>query len=344
MKRFIIGIVIAALGATAGIYIYKNKTLREQAEQYKVQLSELKTKLDSYGTNVTVYTVTREVKSGEIFDNSVIQELELPSAMMTDAYITDLTELENKYFLVDVKPNTPLVKDLFRNDFVAKDDRYVDIVADEYPVERRVGEFYDLRYQDQSGRDYIVLSKKRLNADYGSVFNVILNEKELQLYNSALIDRWHDPNSTLYFTKYVEPSLQEEAIEYYAPRTEILNILETNPNKVKIAKEEMIARRHAIDTGLDLPDKKDYKNPAEFFEKVGVGRLWRQGLIQEATPPNAEGKDSISDEVVTDDEYVDPYENINYNDVPPPGSESVGEEGAIGSANKGAGNTVEINP
>lgn len=338
MKKFLIAILVIGIASSVSyIFIQKNK-YEEELMNRDSKITELQQNLDAFGTDVTVYTVAGAIKSGEVFDQSKVMPITIPSAMLTEAYITDLTALENQFYKVDVEPGTPIITSMFTPENISPTDRMVDIVLDQYTIERREGEYYDIRYQDQNGNDYIVLSKKRLYKDYGTVLNFKLNEKELQLYNSALIDRYLDPSGLLYMTKYVEPALQEQAIEYYSPRENIITIMEQNPNKIQMAKDEMIARRKAIDANLQLPGVRDFEKVEDYFKQITLGRTWYQEKIQSAINPEDENSEDG-----TGEGYVDPYENLTDKE----GLEEGGQaalDSAQSSVEEGKDAGLELNP
>lgn len=256
-KMFILCIVLFILIFVAALFyiittIKKNNLKIEQLEQKK---SELELEIESYGNPVSVFTVKEDILAGNIFDRIKVVEMPTVDTLITDQYVTNIDDIENYIYKVDVKSGTPLTYSLFTQENIGNTDRYYDIVADIFPIEPRVGQYYDLRMVTPRGIDYIVLSKKRVHAFYGSAVKMILNEEEIHQYQSALVDTFLNPGTYLYVDVYVEPAMQKKASIYYPPSEEVLAAMELDPNIVVIAQDAlMLSNRKLFEQGLGISE------------------------------------------------------------------------------------------
>lgn len=218
--------------------------------------NELELEVQSYGNPVSVYTVNEDILSGNVFDRNMVVEIPTVDTLITDRYVLNLDDIENYIYKVDVTKGTPLTYDLFTQEIISNTDRYYDIVADIFPVEPRVGQYYDLRMVTPNGIDYIVLSKKRVHSFYGEAIKVILNEEEIHQYQSALVDCFLNSGTYLYVDVYVEPGMQKKASVYYPPSEEVLAAMELDPNITAMAQDAlMISNRKLFEQGLGISEE-----------------------------------------------------------------------------------------
>jgi hypothetical protein len=231
---------------------------------------------------VDVYTVSAEKRSGEPFVIQDVETFPIPVTQVNDEYIFDLTELQAAVYKIDVKPGMPLVRSLFFKEALTQTDRYYDVVADLFPVETRIGDYYDLRIVTSTGLDYIVLAKKRVIGHYGSTIRLVLTEEEIHQYQSSLVDSFVNQGTYLYVTTYIEPALQKRASIFYPVSDTIRTLMEVNPNIVKLAETDLLAkRRDAFEKGLEAD--------SSLLGAIEGGRSWQRAQIVAAA--NARAKE-----------------------------------------------------
>ncbi len=279
----IVAIVVGTLAVGISIFAIVHKILKDKntIEELNASISDYQLQLDAFGELIEVYTVNREISSGEIFDSSSIESLLVPSAAISDNYIMNLAELENYIYKVDCTPGTPLVWDLFTSEVITPTERFVDIVVDVFPVEPRVGQYYDIRLVTPNGLDYIVLSKKRVYNYYGTAVKMKLNEEEIHQYQSAMVDTFLNTGTYLYVDVYVEPAMQKKATVFYPVSELVISAMEADPNIIAIAEQDMLMkRRQMFEAGLEID--KDTK------EAITSGRSDQVSRLQKAKPPVTE--------------------------------------------------------
>lgn len=266
----VIGILILVIVGLLMFMVIRGKN--KEVDDLKIEVEDLSWQVDVFGEIIDVYTVTSAKKSGEVFDQSDVETMALPSSQVNEQYITDLEELNNCIYKIDVEPGMPLVKGLFFREILTQTDRYADVVADLFPVGAKIGDYYDLRIVTPNGLDYIVLSKKRVVEFYGSAVRFILTEEEIHQYQSALVDTFINPGTYLYMSTYVEPAMQKRATIYYPVSDLVRAVMEIDPNIVQLAESDMIAKRRlAFEQGLEID--KEYSSAIVAGRSEQVSRL-----------------------------------------------------------------------
>ena len=115
---------------------------------------------------------------------------------------------------------------------------FVDLIQ-EYGQEEY--DFVDVRIMFPTGEDLTVLSKKSVHnlIRDNCVFNSYLTEDEILRMASATVDAYTVTGSYIYTTRYVEPNLQEESVPNYVVRPEVIDLINSDPNILSIAKETL---------------------------------------------------------------------------------------------------------
>lgn len=117
------------------------------------------------------------------------------------------------------------------------------------PVDLMTNDYIDIRLMTPSGQDFIVVSKAKvdipMNTDGSYITDTIrvnLREDEILSMSSAIVEAYGLLGSKLYATKYVEAGMQESAMPTYTPNASVTAQIQSNPNIVSIASEELAAR------------------------------------------------------------------------------------------------------
>ena len=79
------------------------------------------------------------------------------------------------------------------------------------PSHLKNGQYIDVRMSLPTGQDYIVLSKKRVLGTDAQTIWLKVDEFEISLMNSAIVESYQIMGAKLYATKYVEAGMQEAA-------------------------------------------------------------------------------------------------------------------------------------
>lgn len=155
---------------------------------------------------------------------------------------------------VSMKKNTVITPELLsKADSVVQDD----IRRQEYnmlvlPMDLVTGDYIDIRLMLPSGQDYIVISKKEVEvptingADSEDTIWINLSEDEILHMSCAIIDNYQIPGSKLYATKYTEAGMQKAATSTYPLNESTTRLLQSDPNILTKAMNEIRARYAAI--------------------------------------------------------------------------------------------------
>lgn len=152
---------------------------------------------------------------------------------------------------VDMNKNTVITPDLVvQSDEVVTDDtRQQEYNVVILPTDLLTDDYIDIRLMTPSGQDFIVVSKVKVeipkNADGTYVADTIkvnLREDETLAMSSAIVEASGLLGSKLYATKYVEAGMQQASLPTYTPNAAVTAQIQSNPNIVEQAKEELAAR------------------------------------------------------------------------------------------------------
>lgn len=207
--------------------------------------------VDTSNSTDTITRVYQEAITGEYY------VYKLDSSSMTTgsniARVKEYLELQNVPVLakVSMNANTVVTPNLVvQSDEVTTDDtRQQEYNMVILPVDLMTDDYVDIRLMTPSGQDFIVISKAKvdipINADGTYVADTIrinLREDEILSMSSAIVEAYGLSGSKLYATKYVEAGMQEPSSPTYTPNAAVTAQIQSDPNIVSIASEELAAR------------------------------------------------------------------------------------------------------
>lgn len=151
---------------------------------------------------------------------------------------------------VTMKKNT-----LITTELLSKSDNIVrnDVRKQEYnmivlPMDLTTGDYIDVRIMLPSGQDYIIVSKKEVeipivnSVDSEDTIWINLTEDEILHMSCAIIDAYKVKGAKLYVTKYTEAGMQEAATPTYPASESALAVLQSDPNILERAMNEIRER------------------------------------------------------------------------------------------------------
>ena len=171
----------------------------------------------------------------------------------TKTRVKDYLELQQATVVakVNMNQNTVVTPSLVvQSDEVVTDD----VRQQEYnmvvlPVDLMTDDYIDIRLMTPSGQDFIVVSKAKVdiptNADGSYITDTVrvnLREDEILSMSSAIVEAYGLLGSKLYATKYVEAGMQNPPLPTYTPNASVTAIIQSNPNIVNVASEELASR------------------------------------------------------------------------------------------------------
>ena len=133
---------------------------------------------------------------------------------------------------IDVPAGTIVTKNMIDeyDDQIKSTDRIREFSMISLPSQLKNGDYIDIRLSIPNGQDYIVLSKKKILGCGSSTIWLRLNELELELMNSAIVENYTMSGSRLYALEYVEPGRQTESVPTYVASEDIIRLMAINPN------------------------------------------------------------------------------------------------------------------
>ena len=106
------------------------------------------------------------------------------------------------------------------------------------PSQLKNGDFIDVRFSLPNGQDFVVLSKKKVIGTNATTVWLQLDELELNLMNNAIVESYKATGSRLYAIEYIEPGMQKDAVPTYVASSDVLNLINRNPNIISKAREK----------------------------------------------------------------------------------------------------------
>lgn len=309
--KVILSIVITAIlvsGIWGFITYQKTKTI---TAKFEGEISQLTATLDALGPDVECYTVTEEFANhygnntaGQVISEKAIQPITVPSSLVGEAYITNMSQIVGKYCKVNIVPGTPITSDLLMAELYDDTLRDVDVSVNSWVVGMRVGDYVDLNITFPYGEDYIVLPRKRIQYIGDKTIKMYLTEEEWHTYQSALVDYYlhSTEGARLYLKKYVEPGVQPTATAYYAASDAVRTIMKTDPNIVnRAAIAAQDSMRPAIDGILNqfITEQTTIQSQAGL---IAGGRSQFSGDVQSDYRNNEQNKVDSEDEEDTYEE------------------------------------------
>lgn len=207
--------------------------------------------VDSSNKEDKITRVYEEALTGEYY----IYKLDTSSmnAGSNKTRVKEYLELRNVPLLakVEMNANTVITPSLVvQSDEVTTDD----VRQQEYnmvvlPADLMTDDYVDIRLMLPNGQDFIVISKAKVdvptNADgtyISDTIRVNLREDEILSMSSAIVEAYGLDGAKLYATKYVEAGNQKASSPTYTPNSSVTAQIQSNPNIVSLASEELAAR------------------------------------------------------------------------------------------------------
>lgn len=201
-------------------------------------ISELEYTIDA--NQQTVYVAKTYIYAGEKLEEGVnVHQQQVVTGLESFNYIT--SEQLGSYARVDIDENMPILHTMVSTLEVANDTREYEMLVCNLATDQLEYDVVDVRIQFPNGDDYLVLSKKtiyNLSID-NCIFTTMLNEEEILRMASATIDAYIHGGTRIYTTRYVEPTLQEEAIPNYPVKLNIIDLINTDPNVLTRAQDTL---------------------------------------------------------------------------------------------------------
>jgi hypothetical protein len=307
-KVKLILLLVAAAIVTNGIqFAVQHKISTNKASAFTAEVSRLQASIDAVGPIVECWTPTAVTRAGQTITAENLTVQSIPESFINETFVLDQNKLIGRLFKISLAPGTPITSDCIMEEALADSTRDVDITGTRWPVGLVAGDYVDLRITYPYGEDYVVLSHVRVEEITLNAFKVYLDEVSYQRYQGALVDFYlsRELGTDLYFTKYVEPGLQDPATIYYEVPQTVLSIMRFDPNIPTTAQIQINAEiRDLIDSAIQASQESD-----EDSGRLASGRAELNGEVKSAyqqklVEEEAAEIDKQNEEALVEDEAV----------------------------------------
>lgn len=259
------GVALCAIGAVS-MFLYMNHVRQQETALYTSQISSLQAQIDAIGPMVDVFTVVAEVKPGTQLTSDMLQSMRVPVSCTNDDFCLYMSDIvgaavttnedgekvpaSGYYAKTTIHVGTPITKSLLMAEPLQNSTRELDINVTHWPVGLTVGDYVDIRMTYPEGEEFIVLSHKRVNEINNQTLKIMMNENEQAIWQSALFEFYiygvsgSGKGVDLYASKYIEPGVQNPAVAFYSPSSNIMNVVRLNHNIEGWSRDQFPADMH----------------------------------------------------------------------------------------------------
>ncbi len=182
------------------------KTSKKGAEEIKEEDLGSMTVIETPQNKEVIQNLYKFEVSDEHEKNKVYAKIDLPAG----------TILTNGMVYTPENPNEAKINSTLR---------FYDIVGISLPANLKQGDVVDIRFLHPSLPDFVVLSKKRVEkADTDTIW-LNLNETEIILFSSAVLESYLIKGSKIYATIYTDPGIQDASVVTYPINNKLFTLL-----------------------------------------------------------------------------------------------------------------------
>ncbi len=245
---FLLFFLILGGGGASGYMLY-NAHVSEISAAYEEEIETLQ--LDAYALKRTVLMSREKMNAGTVLQKEQLYTSEISASLVQNQFMTH--EDIGKVLLVDVEPDVPIMRTMLFEEIIGKDTREEELNMIFLPTNLEMNRFVDVRIGFPNGEDFIVLTKMKVRGCdlSNNMLWLWMEEKEILTLSSAIVDAYLHKGTKLYTVTYVAPTVQDEAIANYPVNTDVLKIIQENPNILAEAKQGLTAdMRKLLDSRL----------------------------------------------------------------------------------------------
>jgi len=226
----------------------KSKMESQYASAYEQKEAEL---LQQWNTGAQGWVTVRDIEAGEPILPEDIKLIAVPDAQAPRNLWSSTKQMEGQVAKIELKKGTTITTEMVYEDTPAPPDlrnRELQVVL--LPSSLAQGDNIDIRIQFPTGQDYILLSKKKVERLNEATLWITMTEEEILSLSSAIVDAYLH-KASIYALTYVEPQFQTAAIPTYPANNEVLKLLESDPNIVRRAEQELSRQiRSSLESSL----------------------------------------------------------------------------------------------
>lgn len=243
-QSFLIGFLLALviMAIVVATLFMKINALNEEKEKLIV-------------TEVMVYTTIDDIKSGQEVTQDMLTQIPIKTVntvfdvgnYLTPGsfeYNNETGEAYKYYSKIDIPSGSVMLANMLyaENEATSSDERIIEYNMFVLPSQLNNGDYIDIRYKLPTGVDYIVLSRKRVEQCTSDTIWMEMNEEDINVINSAIVDSYLVDGSMLYATIYKEPGMQSALTQTYPVNNDVLTEIQKTPNILQDAKNALNTR------------------------------------------------------------------------------------------------------
>lgn len=301
----LITVFFIALALAAGLFSYKKA--KEEAEAKAEQL-----KMEREADIRYVYVANRAIKAGETLTVDNVSSQKIYAGTEQSYFMSE--DMIGGIALIPLSQNEPIMASMVTSLEVTDDTRYYEIDVANLMVDQEEDDIVDVRIMFPTGEDYTILSKKTIKEliKESSVFQMLLNEDEIERMASATVDAYTVKGAYIYTVRYVASSLQTQSVPDYVVRPETIDRINSDPNILSVAKETLnfTARQNLEERlGTMLDESKELIKEGHNLKYEGLTTQEETSATFEEDPYDYEDKTTDEDEdIFTDGEVAESIE------------------------------------
>jgi len=301
MKRksrisFFLGVFVTLLICGGIIYLLFTQMTKLQ-EELKEKESAKK----------VVYVLNKDIKSGETVTSAdlMLVQYSVPVAGVRsgDKFVENPeTKVDNvaptnavtnpveAIAKINLLKGTILTSDMvYEDEIITNDLRIAEYNTILLQAHLEMGDYIDVRLMLPNGQDYLVVSKKYVEDITEKTLWIKVNEEEIITLTNATVESYIMTGSILYATKYVDPGLQEKPVVTYPVSSQVLSLINANPNITNDAKRVLSeklnglssARENINNTQNGFVDKAQSNIEKNVQEQIKKAQEERQRYLEE---------------------------------------------------------------
>ncbi|MCT1402903.1 SAF domain-containing protein [Paenibacillus sp. p3-SID867] len=257
------GAAVLLICFTFGFFYFNHIEKRNESEKLVIEQERDYAKKQLEEETIAVQVAAADYTAGDLLQKSDLVTINIPKRAVPDN-VMSANDIVGKYTKINLKKNTPITASmLFEEGITPHDLRNQEFRLIELPSKLDKDEFVDVRVKFPTGQDYIVLSKKKVKDLANGTIWYEMNEKEILTMSSAIVDAYIN-DASIYALSYVDPYVQDGAYVTYPANEKVLDLIESDPNIVEVAKTELERRyRQKLESDLQSMTEKqrqDYIN------------------------------------------------------------------------------------
>lgn len=253
-NSFLIGFLVALIimAMVVILLLYRIQGLNKDFEALKALQKQVYVASDyiQSGTQVTMAsfktdTVQTSLAKDELVTSDDFEYIDEKTGEVILKYDSDGNPMEKKMMVkTNIPAGTVITKDMLEelDDQTTADQRMQEYNMILLPTLLTNGDYIDVRLRLPEGEDYIVVSKKKVIYTDSSTVWLKMTEDEILTLGNAIVEAYTIVGSKLYATTYTEAGRQNAATPTYAVSQAVMNLINTNPNVRKEAREGLWQR------------------------------------------------------------------------------------------------------